>query len=125
MNGLAKVFAQVEFIVRRYPLVEKIKTIGDAFMCSSGLLGASTLEDVTAVADLALDLHNTKVNLFARSLARTLTRAKISFTSATLMTQTERRKLSRLHFVLACTAGTASPASYHRSGSRLTSLATL
>ncbi len=76
MNGLAKVFAQVELIVRRYPLVEKIKTIGDAFMCSSGLLGVSAQEDVTAVADLALDLRNTKVkNLFARWLARTLTRA--------------------------------------------------
>ena len=64
VDGLVKVFAHVEEIVKKYDRVEKIKTVGDAFMCSSGILRSTiSHEDVVAVADLALELRGAKFEL--------------------------------------------------------------
>ncbi|MBK7870779.1 MAG: hypothetical protein IPJ74_08880 [Saprospiraceae bacterium] len=35
-------FKAFDFIIQQYPDIEKIKTIGDAYMCASGLTNRST-----------------------------------------------------------------------------------
>ena len=103
VDGLAKVFAQVELIVRRYPRVEKIKTIGDAFMCSSGLLGPGVHEDITAVADLALELRDTKVCIVVLLFVSLFFRAFCSFcTFCTCVLSCSRFIVLCSRFVLLC-----------------------
>jgi adenylate cyclase len=65
VQGLVRVFAQVERIVKKYPRIEKVKTIGDAFMCSSGLLDSHLggHEDVVQVARLALELRDSSFSM--------------------------------------------------------------
>jgi class 3 adenylate cyclase len=54
---LVKVFGVVEKCVAKFPRVEKVKTIGDAFMCSSGLMQSEALtENLTEMGNLALAL---------------------------------------------------------------------
>jgi class 3 adenylate cyclase len=58
VHGLVGIFSQIENIVRKYPRIEKVKTIGDAFMCASGLLDSRPDgEDILQVAKLALELQ--------------------------------------------------------------------
>jgi class 3 adenylate cyclase len=68
VQGLVGIFARIEGIVKKYPRVEKIKTIGDAFMCASGLLEAQPDdEDVVQVALLALELQSASFDLQFRT----------------------------------------------------------
>ena len=41
VEELDKCFKKFDFIIQKYPDIEKIKTIGDAYMCASGLNGQS------------------------------------------------------------------------------------
>ncbi|HMO38869.1 MAG TPA: adenylate/guanylate cyclase domain-containing protein [Saprospiraceae bacterium] len=45
VNELDKCFKAFDFIIQQYPDIEKIKTIGDAYMCASGLTNKSTFPD--------------------------------------------------------------------------------
>jgi class 3 adenylate cyclase len=58
VKGLVSVFSDIEAIVKKYPRIEKVKTIGDAFMCASGLLDSHPdHQDVVQIAQLALELR--------------------------------------------------------------------
>jgi class 3 adenylate cyclase len=64
VQGLVGVFSRIESIVKKYPRIEKVKTIGDAFMCSSGLLDSlSNHDDIVQVAHLALELRGTPFSM--------------------------------------------------------------
>jgi class 3 adenylate cyclase len=63
VQGLTRLFADIEACVRRFPRVQKIKTVGDAFMCASGLVGESCEEDVVQMAELALALRGERFAL--------------------------------------------------------------
>ncbi len=45
VNELDKCFKAFDFIIQQYPDIEKIKTIGDAYMCASGLTNKATFPD--------------------------------------------------------------------------------
>ncbi len=45
VNELDKCFKGFDFIIQQYPDIEKIKTIGDAYMCASGLTQGSAFPD--------------------------------------------------------------------------------
>ncbi len=45
VEELDKCFKAFDLIIEQYPDIEKIKTIGDAYMCASGLTGKTTFPD--------------------------------------------------------------------------------
>ncbi len=58
VQGLMRLFADIEACVKRFPRVQKVKTIGDAFMCASGLTSNEMCElDLVQMAELALVLR--------------------------------------------------------------------
>jgi class 3 adenylate cyclase len=64
VQGLVCVFTDAEAIIVRHPRVEKIKTIGDALMCASGLRSDNASnKDVIAMADLALEIRDTQFKM--------------------------------------------------------------
>ncbi len=64
VQGLVRVFSQIETVIKKYPRVQKIKTIGDAFMCASGLLDSQpSRDDIVQVAQLALELQATSFSM--------------------------------------------------------------
>ena len=61
VQGLMGVFSEVESVVKQFPLVEKIKSIGDALLLSSGTMsGELDVENVAEVMRLALALRERK-----------------------------------------------------------------
>lgn len=64
-------FKGFDYIVSQYPSIEKIKTIGDAYMCCSGLMGkhsSSTSDMVKAAMDMQEFLFDYKADRQARNL---------------------------------------------------------
>lgn len=45
VNELDRCFKAFDFIIQQYPDIEKIKTIGDAYMCASGLTHSASFPD--------------------------------------------------------------------------------
>jgi adenylate cyclase len=64
VQGLTRVVAQVDEVMKRFPRVQKIKTIGDAVMCASGTLDPEPeVENVAQIVQLALQLRDMKFEL--------------------------------------------------------------
>ena len=63
-------FRGFDFIISQYPNIEKIKTIGDAYMCASGLVGRKTLpnEIVKAALEMQEFLEDYKKDRSKKSL---------------------------------------------------------
>ena len=64
VSGLGKVFHTLDGMVEEHSRVEKIKTIGDAYMVGAGVLSSKpSREDVVAVVELALQIRDAKICL--------------------------------------------------------------
>jgi class 3 adenylate cyclase len=56
VEELDKCFKAFDYIIGQYPDIEKIKTIGDAYMCASGLSDRKTMP--YTIVQAALDIQN-------------------------------------------------------------------
>jgi adenylate cyclase len=64
VQGLTRIVSQVDDVLKRFPRVQKIKTIGDAILVASGALDSEpNVENVAQVAQLALQLRDMKFEL--------------------------------------------------------------